>query len=218
MLSYFDTPPTVALYQSLYNIYFILGTAAGVIVFALFIYLMIKYRHGEDEQVHQPTPDHEEKGWGNWKKAVLPLFVTGAVLFFVGFSTFNSTALVTLPQQSTNPLTITVDASQFQWTFIYPNGHTQSGNLTVPEGSTVILNITSKDVAHSFFLPSLAVGVDAIPGRFNPIWFTSPTSPAIDIIRCRELCGAGHATMIAHLYVVDPGKYQKWYSGLGAGK
>ncbi len=217
MLSYFDTPPTVALYQSLYNIYFILGTAAGVIVFALFIFLMIKYRHGEDDGVSEVVPHHEEKGWGNWKKAVLPLFVTGGVLFFVGLSTFNSAALVTLPQGPNN-LQITVVATQFQWSFVYPNGHTQVGNLTVPEGSTVILNITSNDVAHGFFLPSLDVGTDAIPGRFNPIWFTSPTSPAIDIIRCRELCGAGHATMIAHLYVVDPGKYQKWYSALGAGK
>lgn len=177
---------------------------------------MIKYRHGEDDRVHDVGEHHEEKGWGNWRKGVLPLFITGAVLFFVGFSTFNSTELVTLPQ-GTNNLQITVIAKQFEWTFVYPNGHKQTGNLTLPEGTTVILNVTSIDVAHGFFLPALDVGVDAIPGRYNPIWFTSPTSPATDIIRCRELCGAGHAYMIAHLYVVDPGKYQKWYAGLGAG-
>jgi cytochrome c oxidase subunit 2 len=217
MFSYFDTPPTVALYQTLYNDYFILGTAAGVIVIVLFLYLMVKYRHGDDEFVHEPAVYHEEKGWGNWKKAILPLFVTGGVLFFVGLSTFNSTALVTLPQGHNN-LVISVVAQQFQWTFTYPNNHTQPGNLTVPEGMTVILNITSVDVAHSFFLPSLDTGVDAIPGRFNAIWFTAPTSPGTDIIRCRELCGVGHAGMIAHLYVVDPAKYNKWYSSLGAGK
>jgi cytochrome c oxidase subunit 2 len=217
MLSYFDTPPTVALYQTLYNDYFILGTAAGVIVIALFVYLMIKYRHGEDDKVSDAGFHHEEKGWGNWKKAILPLFVTGGVLFFVGLSTFNSTALVTLPQGQ-DILHITVTASRFQWNFTYPNHHSQVGNLTVPEGATVILNITSIDVAHSFFLPSLDTGVDAIPGRFNAIWFTAPTSNATDIIRCRELCGAGHATMIAHLFVIDPVKYNNWYTGLGAGK
>jgi cytochrome c oxidase subunit 2 len=217
MLSYFDTPPTVAIYQSLYNDYFILGTAAGVIVIALFLYLMIKYRHRDNDFVHEPAIHHEEKGWGNWRKGVLPLFVTGAVLFFVGLSTFNSTALVTLPQGPNN-LQITVTASRFQWNFTYPDGHNQVGNLTVPAGKTVILNITSVDVAHSFFLPSLDVGVDAIPGRYNAIWFTSPTSTATDVIRCRELCGVGHAIMIAHLYVVDPAKYEAWYAHLGATK
>jgi cytochrome c oxidase subunit 2 len=217
LLSYFDTPPTVAIYQALYNDYFILGTAAGVIVIALFVYLMIKYKHGEDDKVQDVAVHHEEKGWGNWKKGVLPLFVTGAVLFFVGLSTFNSAALVTIPQGPNN-LQITVVASQFQWSFVYPDGHTQVGNLTVPEGTTVILNVTSQDVAHGFFMPALDVGVDAIPGRYNPIWFTAPTSPATDIIRCRELCGAGHATMIARLYVVDPAKYHAWYASLGAGK
>ncbi len=216
MFSYFDTPPTVAIYQSLYNIYFVIGAAAGVIVFGLFIYLMIRYRHGEEDEVHEATTHHEEGRWGNWKKGIYPLFVTGAVLFFVGLSTFNSTPLVTLPQTQ-NTLTINVVASQWQWTFVYPNGYKAISNLTVPEGKTVILNVTSLDVAHSFFLPSLDVGVDAIPGRYNPIWFTAPTSTAVDTIRCRELCGVGHAGMIAKLYVVDPAKYQKWYAGLGAG-
>ena len=207
---YLDVPPTVAIWQSLWNLYLFLGTAAGVIVISIFVYFMIRYRDRGETTEHK---FHHEEGWGSIR-SLWPIALTGGVLFIVGAATFGSVSLVTLPKTNTDPITVNVIAQQWQWTFQYPNGVKVVGNLTVPEGETIILNITSVDVAHSFFLPSLDIGADAIPGRYNPIWFTAPTSPVVDTIRCRELCGVGHAFMIAKLTVVSPSAYNKWYAGL----
>ncbi len=87
-------------------------------------------------------------------------------------------------------------------------------NLTVPAGRDIVFNVTSRDVTHSIFIPSLAVGIDATAGRNNTMWFNQPQT-GVYIIRCRELCGIGHAGMFAKLTVVDPAKFNAWYSTLG---
>jgi len=119
-------------------------------------------------------------------------------------------------QALTSGLHISVVGRQWSWTFIYPNGYS-SGNLTVPAGQDVVLNVTSRDVTHSIFIPSLAVGIDATPGRNNVIWFNQPQTGTF-VIRCRELCGIGHAGMFTKLVVLTPSAYQSWYSKLGVAK
>jgi cytochrome c oxidase subunit 2 len=53
------------------------------------------------------------------------------------------------------------------------------------------LIITSKDVIHSWTIPSLGVKTDAIPGRINQI-IINPNRSRIIIGQCSEICGAGH--------------------------
>ena len=213
MLSgYLETqPPTVATWQSLYDLYNILGSIAAVVVFSYFVFLMIRYRRRKNSP---PVQHHAEEPWGNWKKILLTLTITGSVLFVVTYQTFNSESLL-IPPQSPDAIRIGVIGQQFSWTFVYPNGARVVGNLTVPEGKTIILNITSVDVAHSLGIPGLAVGMDAIPGRYNNAWFTAPNDHVVYTIRCKELCGPGHAFMIGKVTVVDQTAYANWYASMG---
>ncbi len=200
--------PTTAIWQSLFTLYVELGTAAGVVVIALLVYYLMKYR--ERPSMAARVEAKEE----TWKGAVATLAITGTILFIVEFQTFNSFGLVVpSPQAITNGLHISVVGRQWSWTFVYPNGHSQ-GNLTVPAGQDVVLTVTSIDVTHSIFIPSLAVGIDATPGKNNTFWFNQPQT-GVYIIRCRELCGFGHAGMYTQLVVVTPAAYQAWYSKLG---
>ena len=57
-----------------------------------------------------------------------------------------------------------------------------------------MLNITSGDVAHSFFVYDLAIKVDAIPGQMNVRYFKI-TDPGTYIVTCAEYCGVNHYTM-----------------------
>ncbi|MFQ5500763.1 MAG: cytochrome c oxidase subunit II [Phycisphaerae bacterium] len=41
----------------------------------------------------------------------------------------------------------------------------------IPTGKNIYLRLTSKDVIHSFFIPSMRVKQDVIPGMEIPIWF-----------------------------------------------
>jgi cytochrome c oxidase subunit 2 len=60
-------------------------------------------------------------------------------------------------------------------------------------------------VIHSFFVPQFRVKKDAVPGRFNTLWFqaTELSPPEGFDIFCTEYCGTGHSKMRSHAFVHD---------------
>jgi len=84
-----------------------------------------------------------------------------------------------------------------------------SGELHVPVNRPVIAELSSRDVIHDFFLPSMRIGGDAIPGSLIPVWFT-PIKTGTDEVICAQLCGLGHAGMKGTLVVDTPQDYQAW--------
>jgi heme/copper-type cytochrome/quinol oxidase subunit 2 len=90
-----------------------------------------------------------------------------------------------------------VTAQQFTWSFEYENGPakgTVSPDLYLPVDKPVLLEITSKDVIHSFWVPQFGQKQDAVPGQVNPLVIT-PTRLGTYPVICTELCGLGHALM-----------------------
>jgi len=211
-------PPTDSIWNSLLNYYLFFGILAGIIVIGWMMYLVVTNRATRRKATpHKKEPKfaEEETGWGSPRNILLTMLLTGSVLAFVEYQTFASTGLLVVPPSS-DPITINVVARQFNWTFVYLNGAQVVGNLTVPQGEEILLNITSRDVFHSFSIPELSVARDAIPGHYNALWFIAP-SPAVYAVRCKELCGLGHAMMIAKVTVVSSDAYDRWYSTLKPG-
>ena len=66
--------------------------------------------------------------------------------------------------------------------------------LHVPVDRPVAMQLSSKDVIHSFGVPALRVKQDAIPGALAPVWFT-PTIEGQYEIACSQLCGQAHFRM-----------------------
>ena len=198
-------PPTAVIWTNLLHWYLFLGADAAIIVTAWMMYNIFSNRA---KNVKQAPKFHEESGWGNWKTVLYTLMVTGTVLGFVEYQTFASANLITTPNG--DPLTINVTGQQFAWIFTYPNGHTQIDNLTVPQNEIIQLNITSIDVDHSFSIQTMDVAKDALPGRYNTLWFNATQTGAfVDDIRCKELCGMGHAQMIGQSHRRHPGLLQQ---------
>ncbi len=83
------------------------------------------------------------------------------------------------------------------------------GELHVPVNRPVILELSSKDVVHDFFLPDMRIAADAIPGSLLPMWFTPIKTGTYEAI-CGQLCGLGHYGMKATLVVDTPQDYQAW--------
>jgi len=201
-------PPTVAIFSTLQDYYLFFGTLAGVIVVGYMVYAIIKNR----ARPGRPVPKfHEEGDWGHWKTVLLTICLTGSVLAVVEYESFAAVGLINMPNDP--DVNVMVTAQQFSWTFTYPNGYHVNGNLTVPQGQIVILNLTSRDVTHSFYLPALDVAKDVQPGIYDQLWFNA-TNTGIYGIECRQLCGVGHAFMKANLTVVPDSAYNKWYSSL----
>src|SRR5213080_4626988 len=83
------------------------------------------------------------------------------------------------------------------------------GELHVPVNRPVIIELSSKDVIHDFFLADMRIAADAIPGSLIPMWFTPIKTGTYEVI-CGQLCGLGHSGMKGTLVVDTPADYQAW--------
>ena len=79
----------------------------------------------------------------------------------------------------------------------------------MPVDTTVILDLFSIDVNHSWWIPKLGGKSDAIPGYANHTWFKA-TREGVFRGQCAELCGVHHAEMIATVRVVSAPAYASW--------
>ncbi|MFI5179626.1 MAG: hypothetical protein ACHQO8_13730, partial [Vicinamibacterales bacterium] len=83
------------------------------------------------------------------------------------------------------------------------------GQLHVPVGRPLIIQLSSKDVIHSFGVPAMRVKQDAIPGLLTPIWFTPIRTGDFDIA-CSQLCGLGHYRMRGVITVESEEAFRKF--------
>ena len=82
-----------------------------------------------------------------------------------------------------------------------------------PVGKPVLVQLTSKDMIHSFSLPQMRVKQDAIPGMMIPVWFL-PTVATPDgetwEINCSQLCGLGHYGMRGLYRSMKPEEFRQF--------
>ena len=83
--------------------------------------------------------------------------------------------------------------------------------IVVPLNRPVVLQLSAKDVIHSFGVPAMRIKQDANPGMQTTVWFTPTRAGAFDIA-CSQLCGLGHYRMRAVLRVLPDDEYQRWLS------
>ena len=76
--------------------------------------------------------------------------------------------------------------------------------MVVPEHTTVVLDIQSTDVIHSWWVPSLGGKMDAVPGYTTYTWFKALHTGNFRG-QCAQLCGTNHAAMDAYVKVRHPG-------------
>jgi len=104
---------------------------------------------------------------------------------------------------------VDVTAMQFAFIFRYPDSGIISGELHVPVGQPVALNMEAKDVIHAFWVPQFRLKQDVIPGQPTLLSFTATRAGRYPII-CAELCGPYHGGMRSTVVVEDPDDYSTW--------
>lgn len=112
------------------------------------------------------------------------------------------------------PLNINVIGQRWLWRFEYPGGRPGDrifsyGELTVPVDTAVLLHVTSTDVTHRWFIPTLGGQVDAIPGQDAGTWFRADQ---VGTYRGQStsFSGSAYATMRAWVHVVTPQAYERF--------
>jgi cytochrome c oxidase subunit 2 len=81
----------------------------------------------------------------------------------------------------------------------------------VPVNQPVIVEITSQDVNHSFYIPAFRIKADAINGHVNKLWFEATQAGSYDVA-CAEYCGLSHAYMYTKVVALPPAEYAQWYA------
>ncbi len=139
-------------------------------------------------------------------------------------------------------------AKQFEWNFRYagadgkwgtPDDITLNNKLVVPVHRPIVMEQTSLDVIHSFFLPNMRLKQDVVPGMQIRVWFEAtkttdemrkthgkyvkpkeflkegedPAASSLDWnyeVVCAELCGIQHGEMRGSLTVLSEDEYKAW--------
>lgn len=137
---------------------------------------------------------------------ILPLI---AVLTFayLGASTLADTRRV-----DPDAMIVKVTGIQWSWKFEYPEFGVVSDELHIPVGKQVLLQMTSTDVIHSFWVPEFRVKQDLVPGRITELRIT-PTVEGSYVVRCAELCGTSHAYMEKPVVVTSKADFDAWMTG-----
>lgn len=84
-----------------------------------------------------------------------------------------------------------------------------NNQLNLPVDQPVVIELSSLDVVHSFFVPVLRVKQDAVPGLVIPLSFTA-TAIGKHEIACSQLCGLGHAQMRGFITLMEPAGFEAW--------
>src|SRR5436190_5412160 len=113
-------------------------------------------------------------------------------------------------------LDITAIGQRWLWRFEYPGGRPGDrvfsyNELVVPVDTAVILHLTSTDVTHRWFIPTLGGQVDAIPGQDVSTWFRADQTGTFSG-QSTSYSGSAYATMRAWVHVVTAQQYQSFIS------
>lgn len=84
-----------------------------------------------------------------------------------------------------------------------------ANELVLPVGRPVNFKLSSEDVIHAFWIPSLGGKVDMIPGRETHLKLI-PNREGIYRGVCAEYCGESHAHMHFIVKVVSEAEYEQW--------
>ena len=166
--------------------------------YSLVVFRRKKGETGEGEHIEGNTP--LEITW-----TVIPLFVV------LSFAYLGAYSLGETRRVDPQAMQINVTAQQFAFTFEYPEYGIVSKEMYLPLGKQAILNMTSTDVIHSFWVPEFRIKQDIVPGITTEYRIT-PTIEGAYSVRCAELCGASHAYMLAPIQVVSQGNFDSWIS------
>jgi cytochrome c oxidase subunit 2 len=228
----------------MFNTTLIITTIVFILTHIALFGFSFKYRGSENRKAYfYPHNNALERIW-----TIVPAIVL-TVMVLLGFFTWRGITNISEEDQK-KAINIEVTGEQFKWTLRYAGSDNQIGNrnyklttatnglgidfkdqkswddklvgeIVIPVNKPVRININSKDVLHSFYLPDFRVQMNAVPGmpttfQFTPRLTTAQmrekrNNPKYDyVLLCAKICGAGHYNMQAKVTVVSEAEYAAW--------
>ena len=206
--STFDTVGPVSRSQ-LVLFYWIFWAAVVVfiVVGAVLAYTSLRFRRKPSDAMPPQTHGHTpmEIAW-----TIVPALVLAVVAVPTVLTIFDNA-------NSPEPGALTVEAVGRQWWFEFKYPHptdpdeqvVTANELHIPVGEVVNINLASRDVLHSFWIPKIAGKVDMVPNNANTIWIQSDEAGEF-LGQCAEFCGEAHALMRFRVIAEPREEYDAW--------
>jgi cytochrome c oxidase subunit 2 len=184
---------------------------AGVVFFAVqlgVLFVAWKFRQRKDDDGSLPHQLH-----GNFKLEIGWTILPALLLAGVGGASVLT--LLDLGDKPDDAQQVTVIGQQWWWEYRYDvdgdgkDDIVTANDLVIPAGKAIDLQITSRDVIHSFWIPKLNGKRDAVPGRVHPLVIEAD-KPGVYRGQCTEFCGLSHAYMQMRVVALDEGDYAEW--------
>ena len=228
--------------DSLFLVIFVVTVVVGIAVIATLLVFCFKYRAQDGAKASYTH--------GNGKLELLWTITPGIALLALALVQMDAWDKIKVNQpvwDATKSATeqkairVEVQARQFEFNFRYPGADDLFGTaddvltkeLRVPHEYTVLLQLRSRDVLHSLFIPNARFKQDLVPGITIPAWFRVH-GPGGEVrkgvvddggiavkgwaydIACAELCGAQHFEMKTKLRIMAVDDYHAWYGARSA--
>jgi cytochrome c oxidase subunit 2 len=183
----------------------LVGVAVALMLGYVVVTGMRRAKSGEDEE---PRQIH-----GNMTAEIAWTAIPFAILFIV--SIFTVTTILNISHRSADSMKISVYGQQWWWSYEYDldgNGTPEvitANELVIPADRKIELQVHSRDVIHSFWIPSLAGARDAVPGRTQFLELEADKPGEYDG-QCKEYCGLSHANMRARAVVLSQADFDQW--------
>ncbi len=214
--STFDTQGPVA--KSQLDVFYVTLWVTGitfVIVVSILTYATLKFKARPTDDPHAAIP---HQGHGNPLIELSLIGLSVLALVFIAVPTLKSIwyTYEVPADQKENAYEVTAVGYQWWFGFEYPAEQIEgagqlitANELVIPAGRPVRINLRTRDVIHSFWVPKLAGKVDMIPNRGNHLWLQAD-EPGYFWGQCAEFCGESHAVMRFRVIALNEADFAAW--------
>lgn len=199
--------------QNLFTDIFWWAVGVFVIVEVLLLFTVFRYRRRPGAPA--PVPLH-----GHTALEIAWTLAPALILVFIAIPTMR-TVFRTAGRAPEGALRVQVIGHQWWWEYRYPDlggggGLVTANELHLPAGQPVLLEMSSADVIHSFWVPGLGGKRDVIQGRTTRLAFTADSAGTY-LGQCAEFCGVSHANMRLRVIVEPDSAFRAWVAVQTAG-
>ncbi len=196
--------------SNLYQLFMIPAAGVFLLVIGLLAWTIVRHRGEPGRSVPMPGQVH-----GNLALEVTWWAIPTALVVVLAVFTVNVLGRVDAREEEP-AVTVEVGGFQWGWEFTYAeSGVVVSGTaadppiLKLPVDRTIAFVITSRDVVHSFNIPSFLIKRDAIPNRENRFDVVIEEEATYGG-QCGEFCGLLHARQLFEIDAVQPDAFDAW--------
>jgi cytochrome c oxidase subunit 2 len=194
--------------DGLWWLVFTIAAVIFVVVQVALVFAIVRYRRrkGEERAVKQVH--------GNARLEIVWTIIPAVLLAVIAIPTVSTLFDIRNgPDAADDALHIEVIGHQWWWEVHYPDyGFTTANELHIPTDRPVVLDMTSADVIHSFWVPRLAGKRDLVPGRDSQLTIQAD-EPGLYLGQCADFCGLAHADMRLRVFAETESDFEAWALG-----